>query len=38
MKYFTETLALSTKGKLDKEDELLTPNSLKGAMRRFYNV
>ena len=38
MKYFAETIALGTKGKLDKEDELLTPDSLRCIMRRFYNT
>jgi len=38
IKHFAETLALGTKGKLDEEDELLTPDSLRGAIRRFYNA
>jgi len=38
IKHFAETLTLGTKGKLDEEDELLTPDSLRGAMRRFYNA
>ena len=37
MKHFAETLALGTKGKLDKEDELPTPDNLRVEMRRFYN-
>ena len=31
-------MALGTKGKFDKEDELLTPNSLRVKIRRFYNA
>jgi len=38
MKHFAETVALGTKGKLDEEDELPTPDSLRGVMRRFYNA
>ena len=38
MKHFAETIAFGTKGKLDEEDELPTPDSLRGVMRRFYNV
>jgi len=38
MKHFTKTMELGIKGKLDEENELLTPSSLRGKMRRFYNV
>ncbi|KAK0723474.1 hypothetical protein B0T26DRAFT_675041 [Lasiosphaeria miniovina] len=38
MKHFAETLGRGMKGKLDEEDELPTPDSLRVAMRRFYNA
>ena len=38
MKHFAETVALGMIGKLDEEDELPTPDSLRGLMRRFYNA
>jgi len=38
MKHFAETLGLGMKGKLDEEDELPTPSSLRVTMRRFYNA
>jgi hypothetical protein len=38
MKHFAETMALGTMGKLDDEDELPTPDSLRCKMRRFYNA
>jgi hypothetical protein len=38
MKHFAETMALGTIGKLDDEDELPTPDSLRCKMRRFYNA
>jgi hypothetical protein len=38
MKHFAETVALGTKGKLNEEGELPTTDSLRGAMRRFYNA
>ncbi len=38
MKHFAETMALGTIGKLDGEDELPTPDSLRIKMRRFYNA
>jgi len=38
MKHFAETVGLGMIGKLDEEDELLTPDSLRGLMRRFYNA
>jgi hypothetical protein len=37
MKHFAETLALGIKGKLDKDDERPTTDSLRGEMRRFYS-
>jgi len=36
MKYFTETMALGMKGKLDEEDEL--PTTFSFALRRIYNA
>ena len=38
MKYFAKTMALGMKGKLDEEDELPNPYSLRGVTRRFYNA
>jgi len=38
IKHFAETVGLGIIGKLDKEDELPTPDSLRGLMRRFYNT
>ena len=38
MKHFAETVGLGIEGKLDEEDGLLTPDSLRAAMRRFYNA
>ena len=33
MKHFTETVGFGMEGKLDKEDRLLTPDSLRAIMR-----
>jgi len=38
MKHFAKTMTLGMKGKLDEEDELPTPSSLRVVMRRFYNA
>jgi hypothetical protein len=38
MKHFAKTMALGTIGKLDEDDELPTPYSLRCKMRRFYNA
>jgi len=38
MKYFAKAIALGMKGKLDEEDELLTPYSVRVVMCRFYNA
>jgi len=38
IKYFAKTVALNTKGKLDKKDKLPTPDSLRVKIRRFYNA
>jgi len=38
MKHFAKTMAPGMKGKLDKEDELPTPYSLRVIMYRFYNT
>ncbi|KAF4458660.1 carbonic anhydrase 2 [Fusarium albosuccineum] len=37
MKHFAEFLALGTTGKLDKENELPTTDSVRNKMRRFYS-
>ncbi|KAF4943641.1 hypothetical protein FSARC_14865 [Fusarium sarcochroum] len=37
MKHFAELLALGTKGKLDKDNQLPTTDSVRNKMRRFYN-
>lgn len=37
MKHFAETMALGTVGKLDKEDELSSTDSLQVKMRGLYN-
>ncbi|KAK3395185.1 hypothetical protein B0H63DRAFT_386959, partial [Podospora didyma] len=38
MKHFAKTMAIGMKGKLDEEDELPTPHSVRVVMRRFYNA
>ncbi len=38
MKHFAETVALGTMGKLDVNDKLPTPDSLRVKMRQFYNA
>jgi len=38
MKHFAETLCLGMKGKVDEENELPTPSSLRVVIRRFYNA
>jgi len=38
MKHFAKAMALGMKGKLDEEDELPTPYSVRVVMRRFYNA
>jgi hypothetical protein len=37
MKHFAEFVALGTVGKLDKENELPTTDSVRNKMRRFYS-
>jgi hypothetical protein len=38
MKHFTEAMTLGTIGKLGKEDDLPSTDSLQGKMRRLYNA
>jgi hypothetical protein len=38
MKHFTKAVALGTIGKLDKENELPTPYSVRCKIRQFYNA